>query len=85
MTNAARKPVAIFVVLALAALMLSGCGQRGPLFLPDEAPTEVEQSPPPAAPVPAPAPETTPAPAPAENPPPEEGKDTEGKPDEKPR
>lgn len=85
MANAARQPVAIFVALAFAALMQSGCGQRGPLFLPDEAPTEVKQSPPPATPAPAPAPDTTPAPAPAEDPPPEEGKDTERKPDEKPR
>jgi predicted small lipoprotein YifL len=71
------------VALALSALALSACGQRGPLFLPDEAPTEVKQNPPPATP----APETTPAPTPepAETPAPEEGKDTERKPDEKPR
>jgi predicted small lipoprotein YifL len=47
-------------LLALAAAAgLSGCGQKGPLYLPDHKPQAVTA--PPAAPAPAPA--TTPTPA----------------------
>ena len=40
--------------LALALVLLAGCGQRGPLYLPDRKPAAV--TPPPAAPAAQPAP-----------------------------
>ena len=43
------------IFAALLALAAAGCGQKGPLYLPDAKPT----------PTPAPAPATRPAPAPA--------------------
>lgn len=71
MTDPARS--VLVTILAICALALSACGQRGPLNMPDEAPAEVRQPTPPA------------TPAPAENPAPKKGKDTEREPDEKPR
>jgi predicted small lipoprotein YifL len=53
------RPAAILLALA-AAVPLSGCGQKGPLYLPDHKPQAVT---PPAA-APAPAPVASPAPAP---------------------
>jgi predicted small lipoprotein YifL len=50
--------------LGIAAMLLAGgCGQKGPLFLPDKNKSAV--SPPAAAPAPAPAPATAPVPVPA--------------------
>jgi predicted small lipoprotein YifL len=50
--------------LGIAAVLLAGgCGQKGPLFLPDKNKSAV--SPPAAAPAPAPAPATVPVPVPA--------------------
>ena len=48
-----------FAAALLAALVLAGCGQKGPLYLPDKKPAAV--TPPPASPAAVPA--TTPAPA----------------------
>jgi len=48
------------VTAALAAVLLSGCGQKGALYLPDKgatvitSPPAAEPAPPPAAPAPAP-------------------------------
>lgn len=47
-----------FAAALLAALLLAGCGQKGPLYLPDKKPAAV--TPPPATPAAVPA---TPAPA----------------------
>jgi predicted small lipoprotein YifL len=54
------------------ALLLAGCGQKGPLYLPDKKPAAV--TPPAAAPA---APGATPAPAPAQ-PTQKKSDDTEG-------
>ena len=55
-------------LLALAPLAAGGCGQKGPLYLPDKV-GKVVTSAPPAAPAP-----TAPTPAtPATSPPPDEG------------
>jgi len=52
--------------LGLLALLLAGCGQKGPLYLPDRQPTAVT----PPAPPPAAAPAAQPAPAqPTQTPP----------------
>lgn len=55
-----RGAAAVLFVVALVA----ACGQRGPLYLPEEAPVEVRQNPQPAT-TPATSPATTPATAPA--------------------
>lgn len=61
-----RVPLAAPAALALAALALAGCGQTGPLYLPD-AGGEVVTRP---APQDAPAPQAAPAPKPTPAPPP---------------
>ena len=53
------RPAPILLALA-AAVPLSGCGQKGPLYLPDHKPQAVT----PAAAAPAPAPAASPVPAP---------------------
>lgn len=52
-----------------AAAALGGCGQKGPLYLPDHKPQAVTPATPAAAPAPAAAPESPPAPAAADTPP----------------
>lgn len=56
-----------------AAAALGGCGQKGPLYLPDHKPQAVTPATPAAAPAPAaspaPAPESPPAPAAPDTPP----------------
>jgi predicted small lipoprotein YifL len=52
---------------ALAALLLAGCGQKGPLYLPDQTGEVVTR------------PTQTPEEPPAEQPPPKDEDDDEGK------
>lgn len=52
-----------------AAAALGGCGQKGPLYLPDHKPQAVTPATPAAAPAPAAAPESPPAPAAPDTPP----------------
>ena len=56
------RPAALLPALAAAAA-LGGCGQKGPLYLPDHKPQAVTPATPAATPAPAAAPESPQAPA----------------------
>ena len=79
--------VAAATVAGCAALTLAGCGQKGPLYLPEKGATAVTNpaGPPPAPPPsgqppepsPAPQPQSTPEPPPSGTAPPEKKSDTD--------
>ena len=65
-------------LLILAALAAGGCGQKGPLYLPDKAGKVVTSAP--ATPQAAPPEAATPSPAPAKAAPPEKDQDQDQNP-----
>jgi predicted small lipoprotein YifL len=81
------------MLIAWAALGLAACGQRGPLYLPEEAPVEVRQTTPATTPPPPPSEPASPSETPqatetapaTETVPPDQPKESDVEPEKKPR